>query len=1170
MYLARRLRFLPLLVGLLLFTVGLSAQVDTGTIRGTVRDNTGAVIPRATVTIRNEGTGITQSTTTNESGLYVFTPLRIGPYTVEVEQTGFKKERRTGQQLNIQQQLVVDFVLSPGEVTTTVDVTGEAPVLQTENGSVGQVVGSQSVNDLPLNGRNYTFLARLTAGVNTGQPEGRGLNANGWFEANGTRADQNNYMLDGIDNNSNSVDFLSGAAYVLKPPIDALAEFKLQTSSFSAEFGRAGGAVLNASLKSGTNEFHGSLWEFLRNDALDSADFFENATGSKKGAFRQNQFGATIGGPIFKSKTFFFADYEGTRIRQAVPETATVPTASEVSSGYTNFSDLVALQSGQLTDATGKSYPIGTIFDPSTTQSIGNGQYVRTPFANNTIPATSLDPNSVKLLQLFPGPTQGGLYNNFNVNRSSSNDINAVDGRIDQYFSEHDQMFLRYSYSHNPQFIPGPFTGYADGGGFNDGDQQVDTQGAALSYTHSFGPTLVNEARVGFNREHTSRLQPYGNDTSNIPAMFGIQGVVQTAGNGGLPYLGVGGLSQLGSAEWLVSDRYSNTVQFTENLTKIYGKHTFKAGVEVQQVGFPWEAPPYSRGGFDFNGQFTSIPNVTDGSTGRAQFLLAPSPTGAVGGGPDNVSISNFGGVAAQRAYRGAFIQDDWKVTHRLTLNLGLRWDYFTPTGEKYGAQANFIPGTPGSAAEYIIPTNRQNNPGLSQSFIQTLQQDGIKLVYSSAYGGSGLSNVQDTNFAPRFGFAYQATSRLVVRGGYGLFYGAFENRGGYPSLGYNYPFQYSFYYYAPNSQSPLALPNGQAGTLENSLTGIPLSPGLVQGAGLTLRGIQLNYKTPYVESYNFTLQYQLLPSTSIEAGYVGSLSRHLETFVGTNNPTVLLPPGTSIGPYTPFPDFSPGSPYDDTMSTADYHSLQTKLERRFSKGLTMLVAYTWAKTLTDAGDLLSGGGTGGFRAPDLPGFGIQGDWGLAPFDVRHSFSASGTYDLPFGRGRTFMSSTNKVAEAFLGGWSINWILSVHSGNPQTIGCTIGTGADNGCFALYTGASLYSGQSVAHFYNAAAFTNPGVVTQVGQSDYGPLGGGNTQVSGPAFHRLDFSLFKAFPITEQKRFELRVEAFNLTNTPNFALPSSLNFQDTVDFGKITSTVDNPNDPRELQLALKFYF
>ena len=1143
------------------------AQEVTGSIRGTVFDPSGAGVPSATVTATQIETGQSRTAACNREGTYVLVLLPVGNYRLEASAPGFQKFVQEGITLSVNEWANVPIHLAVGLATQSVEVTANAALIETADTTLGKTVGEREILDLPLNGRDFSQLGLLQPGVVPITPglaqAGGSLRDGQAYSVNGQRPESNNFLIDGASN----VDAVDGG-FVLKPPIDAIAEFKILTHTANAEFGSNAGSTTNIITRSGSNEFHGGLWEFLRNDKLDSADFFQNATGSKKGEFRQNQFGATVGGPIRKNKTFFFADYEGTRIRQAVPQSATVPTQAEISSGYTNFSDMIALQSGQLADANGKNYPIGTVFDPATTTSTGNGQYVRQPFAGNIIPASRLDPNAVKLLALFPGPTQAGLYNNYNVNRGSSNDVNAVDGRLDEYFSERDQVFARFSWSHNPQFIPGPFAGFADGGGFGAGDQIVNTMGAALSYTHSFGPTLVNEARVGFNREHTSRVQPFGDDTSNIPGQFGIEGVLQTPGNGGLPYLGIGGLSQLGSTEWLVSDRFSNTIQFTENLTKIYGKHTFKAGVEIQQVGFPWIAPPYSRGGYDFNGQFTSIPNVTDNSTGRAQFLLAPTAAGI--GGPDNISLSNFGGVAADRAYRGAFVQDDWKVTPKLTLNLGVRWDYFTPTGEKYGAQANFVPGNPFSGAEYIIPSNRQNNPPLSASFMQTLQQDGIQLVYSSAHGGSGLSNVQNTNFAPRFGFAYQATSRLVVRGGYGMFYGAFENRGGYPSLGYNYPFQYSFYYFAPNSQSPMVLPNGQTGTLENSIAGIPLNPALVQGSGLTLRGIQLNYKTPYVQSYNLTLQYQLSHATSLEAGYVASLSRHLETFVGTNNASVLLPPGTSITPYIPFPDFSPGSPYDDTIGTADYHSLQTKLEHRFSKGLNFLVAYTFSKTLTDAGDLLSGGGTGGFRAPDLPGFGIKGDWGLAPFDVRHSFVASGSYDLPWGRGRTYMSSGSKLAEGLLGGWSVNWILSLHSGNPQTIGCTYGTGADNGCFALYSGASLYTGQGVEHFYNAAAFSNPAVVTQVGQTNYAPLGGGNTQVSGPGFHRLDFSLFKAFPITERKRFEFRIEAFNLTNTPNFAQPGNLNFLDTLNFAKITSTVDNPNDPRELQLALKFYF
>jgi hypothetical protein len=1148
----------------------LDAQVDSGTILGTVRDNSGAIVPNATVTVRNEGTGFSQSTVTSSSGTYVLTPLKIGKYSVEVANPGFKKEVRNGLELNIQQQLVVDFSLQVGDISTEVQVTTATPILQTESGSVGEVINSHVINDLPLNGRNYTFLARLVPGATVGQPEGRGLNANGWFAANGTRPAQNNYLLDGIDNNTNDVDFLAGAAYVIKPPIDAISEFKLQTSSFSAEFGRAGGAVLNATLKSGTNQFHGSAWEFLRNDKLDATDFFLNAAGQPKGAFKQNQFGATAGGRIIKDKTFFFADYEGTRIRQGTPETGyTVPTMAERNSGFTDFSDLIALQSGSLKDASGKSYPLGTIFDPASTQSTGNGQYRRSPFPGNQIPANRLDPNAIKLLSLYPAPTGPGLLNNYSVNRNSTTDVNSFDVRVDENFSEKDQMFGRYSWSHSPSYLPPPFTGFADGGGFGQGQQSVNTMGAALSYSHSFTPTLVNEARVGFNREHTTRAQAYANSTTNIPAQFGIQGIPQLPGNGGLPYLGVADLSQLGSSEWLIGDRYSNTLQFTENLTKVYKTHTFKGGFEAQEISAPWLSPPYSRGAFDFNGQYTSIPNVTDGSTGRAQFLLQPSGAGDIGGA-DSVSASNFGDVATTRSYYGAFFQDDWKVNSKLTLNLGLRWDWFSPTGEKYSAQANFIPGNPGSSAEYIIPASRKGDPPLSPSFPQLLAQDGINLVYSNAYG-SGLSKVQKNNFAPRFGFAYQLTPKFVVRGGYGIYYGAFENRGGSPSLGYNYPFQYSFTFRDANAESPLVFPNGTTGTLENGLAGVPLNPASVNASGLSLRGIQLNYKTPYVQSYNLTLQYQLTSADSIEAGYVASLSRHLESFVGANDQSVLLPLGYNPQKYVPFPDFARGSSYADTVGVANYHSLQTKYQRRFANGLTGLFSYTFAKTLTDAGDLLSGGGVAGYRAPYLPGWGIKKDMGLAPFDIRHAVSFSGTYDLPFGKGQKYMSNSSRIAEFVLGDWSTNWILTLDTGQPQTINCATGTGAGTGCYALYTGVDPYSGpHNVSQFYNPAAFATPAAVKTVGQTDYSPLGGGNTQVSGPPMRRLDFSLFKTFPITETMRFEFRAESFNLTNTPAFAQPGNLNYLDKANFGRITSTRDAPNDPRELQFALKFYF
>jgi hypothetical protein len=1191
------LLFLVCLGGQYLF-----GQVDTGTLLGTVKDQTGAVIPGAQVTLTNEGTSFTLISTTGVDGSYNFTPIKIGRYTVEAEFKGFQKSRSAGIDVSIQSQVVVDFVLVPGAVTQTVEVTGQAPLLQTQSGSVGQIVGASSINELPLNGRNFNFLARLTAGVTRGQPDTRGLDANGWFAANGTRPAQNNMLLDGIDNNSNNVDFLNGAAYVLKPPVDAIGEFKLQTNAFGAEFGRAGGAVLNASLKTGTNKIHGDVWEFLRNDKFDAADFFQDAANEAKGEFRRNQFGGTIGGPIRKNKTFFFGDYEGTRIRQATPWVATVPTAAEVSSGFTDFRDLVSGQTGTAgTDLLGRTFPLGSIMDPATTRPVTLGTadpvthimptatgFVRDQIEcngiTNTICPGRLDQNSIKLFQLFPAATSGGIYNNYSRSPVGTDRADQFDVRVDQNFSDKDQVFVRYSFSDEPSFKPGPFTGYADGGGFNQGTQKNRNQGAGLSWTHSFSPTLINEARIGFNREHVYRVQPYGDDTSNIPGQFGIQGIPQEKGNGGLPSILVGGtglganpnvLGELGSAEWLVSERFSSTYQITENLTKVYKSHTFKGGMEIQRVSFPWIAPPYSRGEFDFTGTYTSIPNITDTSTGRAQVLLLPQPATYNGGisnlgGANGVDASNFGNLAPFKNYYGLYFQDDWKVSSKLTLNLGVRWDFFGMVGDKYGAQANFVPGPPGAGAEFLIPTRRKSD-SISPSFTSLLAQDRIALDYTDSLG-AGLGHSQKTNFSPRFGFAYQVTRKLVLRGGYGIFYGGFENRGGYPALGYNYPFQFTFSFPSANSWTPVTYSDGQIGTLERGFLSIPLSPALVAAEGLAFRGIQLNYITPNMQEFNLTTQYELSRNDTFEIGYVGSLGRHIESFPGTNNTSEVLPPGTNPQLYVAYPDFARGEPYATTETNSYYHSLQTKYTRRLAKGLDMLAAFTWARTLTNAGDLLSGGGVAGFRAPGILGFGVERDYGLASFDIRKAFSLSGTYQLPVGHGQHFLSSSGGLTNAVLGGWMTNWILTLDDGPPMTLNCVTPGAAGVGCYALLVpGQNRYMGKhNVDQWMNPAAFADPPAATTIGQSDFAPLGGAGTQIVGPGFHRLDWSLFKQFRTTERTRLEFRAEFFNLTNHPNFALPSFTNYKNTSNFGEIGSTSDSPNDPRQIQFALKFYF
>src|SRR5437868_1810210 len=600
-----------LLLVLCLSVPPLQAQVDTGSILGTITDASGAAISGAKVTLTNEGTGAALSTTTGADGVYKFTPLKVGSYKVTASYQGFQTTTQTNIEVNVGTDVVINFNLKPGAVTQTVEVVAAVPVLQTQNASVGQVVDSRSVNDLPLNGRNFTFLAQLSAGVNTPHADTRGNAANGAFSANGLRPAQNNYLLDGIDNNSDTVDFLNGTNFVVLPPVDAIEEFKVETSGFSAQYGRSGAAVLNATIKSGTNELHGSAWEFFRNDKLDAADFFENAGGIKKGALRQNQFGVSAGGPIIKNKVFIFGDYEGFRRVQGTVLTGSVPTALERSSGFTNLTELLT-QGGTNTDNLGRVFPAGTVFDPATTRSVTAGSvdpvtgllaqktgFARDPFSTcpktttdytsagcqsglNLLPAGRLDANALNLLALYPNPTSGSLFGNFTTSPKLFEHKNAFDTRMDVNMNEKNQVFFRFSYADDPQFIPGIFGGVADGGGFAQGNQTANAQQSALGYTHTFNPHLINVVRAGLNYLHTTRNIPAANDLSDLPAKYGVLGIPQAHENGGLPAFGIGGLQTLGGNAFLPSDEVTSTFQLTDDVTKIYGKRSEEHTSELQ------------------------------------------------------------------------------------------------------------------------------------------------------------------------------------------------------------------------------------------------------------------------------------------------------------------------------------------------------------------------------------------------------------------------------------------------------------------------------------------------------------------------------------------------------------------------------------------------------------
>ncbi len=1226
-------------------------QVDQGAITGYVQDATGAVVPNASVTLTNTDTGLTLQSHTDGSGGYTFSPVRIGHYKISATSTGFSTTTQSNIEINVQQRLQVNLQLKLGSESQTVEVTSTEPQLQTEDASVGQVINQKTIVDLPLNGRNFTFLAQLAAGVNTPQADTRGNAASGAFSANGNRPAQNNYLLDGIDNNSDTVDFLNGTNYVVLPPLDAIQEFKVQTSDFSAEFGRSGAAVLNASTRSGSNTFHGAAWEFFRNDALDAKDYFEQ--GIKKGELRQNQFGGAIGGPIVKNKLFFFGDYEGLRKLQGTIKTATVPTVLERASNYTDLSDLITGQPAQAgaaprTDGLGRIIPTGTILDPSTTRTVAAGAVdpisgftnngvssinVRDPFGTcdpdtaeftladcglNLLPAGRLDANAIKLLNLYPNPTNSSVFNNFANSPKITQTQKAFDVRGDFNLSDKNQFFGRFSYVDNPITYPGVFGGLADGGAFQDGIQTALAKQSVIAFTHVFTPTTINVFRFGYNDLHTTRFGPLGSNLTDLPGQFGIQGIQQSKENGGLPTLGINGLTNLGSSAFLPSDETSKTQQYTDDFTKSFGKHSFKMGIEYQRVKFSTLQPGWSRGEFDFGGGYTDVANLGGGNTGRAQFLLSPTASTVGGldniGGPNSVFASNIATTDDGKNYFGAYVQDDWKVSPKLTINLGLRWDRFGLVYEQNGKQANFVPsGPPSGSAQFLIPsgTNASDLSSGATGFTTLLAKDGIGLQIGNKYG-LGLGTVQKTNFAPRFGFAYQASNKLVVRGGFGIFYNAFENRGYGPNIGENYPFVFNFSYFAPNDSAPIGPNSPYAGcstasstgtaTLESGLSCVSFNPATVNASGLGLEGIQFKYGTPYTMSGNLTMQYQLTPSLSTSVGYVTSLGRHLETSPGANNVTQILAASDNADSFKPFVDFGRGSSYRVTNGNSNYHGLQTKLEKSFSGGLSFLFTYTWSKTLTDAGDSLNGGSLGGYRAPDVPGFGIQKDYGLASFNIKNVVHISGTYALPIGKGQHYMTNPSGFAQAALGGWSINWVATLQGGQPITLGCPSGPAAGVGCYALKvagqdarTGLHTDSNGKLSFFGNPAAFAQPCVLGRDASGNVVPtnspsgcipltglavLGGSQAQVNGPGFKRLDFSLFKDFQLSERFKLQFRSEFFNIFNHPNFNAPGfggngvtsiggATNFTSS-NFGEIGATRDAPYDARQIQLGLKLYF
>lgn len=1191
------------------YAVTANAQVDTGSIVGTVVDSSGAAVRGASLTLTNDATNQQQALQSEHDGGFTFSPLKIGSYELRAEKQGFKTFVQQHIQVTVQGHLEINPRLEVGGTNESVQVNASGTLLDTQTSSVQQLIDQRAINGLPLNGRNATFLAQLAPGVTIAQNDSRGLQASGSFTANGSRRTQNDYLLDGMDDNVAIADLVNQSQYAVLPPPDALREFTVQTSNYSAEFGHAAGAVLNATTKSGGNALHGNLWEFLRNDFFDAKDYFV-LTSQRKPEFRQNQFGATIGGPVViphlysgHDRTFFFADYQGTRIVQGKTYTETVPTAAERSSGFTNLQDLIALQSGTRSDLLGRAFPSGTIFDPATTRTVTAGQvdpitglnasttgYVRDPFfsgslvgttnfasaANesllNILPSNRINAAEVALLNLYPNPTSSALTNNYTTSPAATTSIDQFDTRFDEVFSSRDSAFARYSFVYNNQVQPSPFVGVADGGPSRPGTGHTESQNIALNETHIFTPHLVAEARIGYSRIADERRQNEA-DVMGIPEKYGIPGIPQIPSNGGLPTLSFGQLANLGSSGTMPSDKASDIFQVSGNVSIDRGRNQVRVGVEYQHIAAPTLTPTTSRGSFGNSGIYTSVVNSTDSSTDRAQFVLNPQGSTVANGisnvgGSNSVGASNFPpSFHLVRPYFGTYVQDDWRVLRQLTLNLGLRYEFIGAPEESSGRFANFVPAQTGliSTSTFFIPESQVAN--VPSAFTALLAKDGIAFTPVS---GNSLVLAQKTNFAPRLGFAWQAAQRVVVRGGYGLFFQGNENHGLSVSNYVNFPFQITSSYSAANAVTPLTA-NNSVGPLSAGLNNVPLTAAQAatsSNVSLTLLGEPQHAKSSYSQAYNLQVQYQLTPNTLAEIGYVGTGARHVQVPTSANTLNTILPPSASTKTNSFFPDFATGGTFIARAGEDNYNGLQINVEHRFTSNFSLLANYTWSKCLGTARDLLDNN-IGSFRAPYVPGMGLAADYGLCDINTARLVHASGTYTLPFGRGQRW--ATNGPAAWLIGGWSFNGILTAQDGQPLTVSCTTTNAAGLGCNALKVpGVNPYAGHhDAAQFLNPAAFANPPAATA---TSAGPanLGGSPTQVSGPPYRRLNLSLFRRFPSFRETYFEFRAETFNLTNTPNFSQPGSLNFTTPNTFAAISSTRDNPNDPREIQLGLKYYY
>jgi hypothetical protein len=1168
---------LELICSILLFGASSFAQTATGSITGTVVDPTQASVNGATVTLTNSGTSEVRTTQTNNLGYYSFQLLPPATYKLEVTSPGFQHFLANSILLNVGQVVAQNVELKVGEETQTVTVTENGPQIESQSSSLGTVLGNNSIVDLPINGRNSYGFAALVPGVrapNLFTQVAYGNYNDQFLSINGSRVNVSMFFLDGGWNSNSG--FNGPGIY---PPIDLVQEYKVQTSNVPAEFGNTAGGVINVVTKSGANQVHGSAYEFLRNDFFDANDFFANSAGEGKAPIRFNQFGGALGGPVYipkvydgRNKTFFFFAYEGLRWDRAYTTTGTMPTALQRVGDFSQTFN----QAGQQI----------TVYDPNSTV-LTNGQYTRTPLPGNRMATSQINPVALNMVPYLPLPNTTGNAltgaNNFTSTMSAPLNQDSYSLRVDQKITDSQKLFVRWSKNNGTVDRPDVYGNGNPNFAYSqptDGTDLSHNQEAVANYNIVVNPTTVIELSSSVLHYWLGRQNPaLGFDPTQLgmPSYFHNVGLtscfpsVSVSGMGATINVPDTGGGFIGNCQY--TNQSYDTFSEYANMTKVKGAHTLKLGADWFYNRWSQRPQPASNN-YAFSSDFTQGPNPVAASgnsgVGFASFLFGTGDSGSI-------QSDSPGEFVGYHSY-GVYFQDDWKVSPKLTLNLGLRYDFNAPWSEKYNRINNWN-GNATTVSQGVSFTGGLEFPGVN---------------------GLPTGQFQDnrTNIAPRFGFAYSPDAKTVVRGGFGMFYG--------PTNGAGFAGNMSPYTGFSASTNWTSTVNGvtPVNLLSNPFPGgFQRAPGSSQGLltllGQTLETMDRARLNLYSEQWNFGIERTLPGSFLLSASYAGSHGVHLYSPVNYDQlPNQYLSMGNALlnlvpnpyfgmvnsGPLStasvqqgqllrPYPQFQGVTAESNSYGDSIYHSLQVKLERRFAHGFGMLLSYTYSKLIDD---VLASDTYEGFPGETFSAGYIQdstnrrADRAVASFDTPNYLAINGNWELPFGHGKAFLSHGGWT-NALFGGWQLNGIFNIHTGAPLGLTTQTNTLYNYGAYSYasnterpdYLGGPVYTSGSVSSrvndYFNVNAFGLPAPFT------YGDTGRLLPYLRAPGEVNLDMSLFKEIPIHERMHLQFRAEVFNLLNHPQFDAPNTV-------IGSPQAGVisDQVNSPRDIQLALKLLF